>query len=85
MRNKAKAIWTRDLEVDQLHKENNQFCQSLVEKDPTTSSSVFEVLVYFQITGESLRPCGKYFQGNRIYGDQSGCPACSRIQEIRPA
>jgi hypothetical protein len=40
----AKAIWTRDLEVDQLHKENNQFCQSLVEKDPTTSSSVFEVL-----------------------------------------
>jgi len=42
--NQAKAIWTRDLEVDQLHKENNQFCQSLVEKDPTTSSSVFEVL-----------------------------------------
>ena len=41
---KAKAIWTRDLEVDQLHKENNQFCQSLVEKDPTTTSSVFEVL-----------------------------------------
>jgi phosphate transport system protein len=40
----AKAIWTRDLEVDQLHKENNQFCQSLVEKNPTTSSSVFEVL-----------------------------------------
>ena len=38
---KAKAIWTRDLEVDQLHKENNQFCQSLVEKDPTTTSSVF--------------------------------------------
>ena len=40
----AKAIWKRDLEVDQLHKENNQFCQSLVEKDPMTSSSVFEVL-----------------------------------------
>ena len=40
----AKAIWKRDLEVDELHKENNQFCQSLVEKDPMTSSSVFEVL-----------------------------------------
>jgi hypothetical protein len=23
-----------------------------------------------QISGESLRPCGKYFQGNRIYGHQ---------------
>jgi phosphate transport system protein len=40
----AKAIWKRDLEVDELHEENNQFCQSLVEKDPMTSSSVFEVL-----------------------------------------
>jgi phosphate transport system protein len=40
----AKAIWTRDLEVDQLHKQNNQFCQALVEKDPAVASSVFEVL-----------------------------------------
>ena len=31
---KAKSIWTTDLEVDQLHKDNNKFCQSLVEKDP---------------------------------------------------
>ena len=41
---KAKHIWTRDLKVDQLHKKNNQFCQSLVEKNPTVASSVFEVL-----------------------------------------
>ena len=40
----AKAIWTRDLEVDQLHKQNNQFCQTLVEKNPAVASSVFEVL-----------------------------------------
>ena len=38
-----------------------------------------------QISGESLRPCGKYFQGNRIYGHQSGCQACTRVQEIRPS
>lgn len=41
---KAKAIWTRDLEVDQLHIDNNLFCRSLVEKNPALSSSVFEVL-----------------------------------------
>jgi|TARA_B110000305_G_scaffold64179_1_gene71441 phosphate transport system protein len=41
---KAKLIWTRDLKVDQLHKDNNKFCQSLVEKDPSVASSVFEVL-----------------------------------------
>ena len=40
----AKAIWTRDLEVDQMHKKNNQFCQQLVEQNPTLASSVFEVL-----------------------------------------
>ena len=33
-----------DLEVDQLHKDNNKFCQLLVEKDPSMASSVFEVL-----------------------------------------
>ena len=26
---KAKSIWTTDLEVDQLHKDNNKFCQSV--------------------------------------------------------
>ena len=41
---KAKRIWTRDLQVDQLHEDNNKFCQSLVEKDPSFASSVFEVL-----------------------------------------
>jgi phosphate transport system protein len=41
---KAKSIWTTDLEVDQLHKDNNKFCQLLVEKDPSMASSVFEVL-----------------------------------------
>ena len=41
---KAKGIWTKDLEVDQLHKENNQFCQALVEKDSSMAASVFEVL-----------------------------------------
>ena len=41
---KAKDIWKLDLEVDQLHQENNNFCQSVVEKDPSQASSVFETL-----------------------------------------
>ena len=41
---KAKDIWRLDLEVDRLHQENNRFCQTLVEKDPTQASSVFETL-----------------------------------------
>ena len=41
---KAKDIWKLDLEVDRLHQENNRFCQTLVEKDPTQASSVFETL-----------------------------------------
>ena len=41
---KAKDIWRLDLEVDRLHQENNGFCQTLVEKDPTQASSVFETL-----------------------------------------
>jgi phosphate transport system protein len=41
---KAKAIWRKDLEVDQLHIENNQFCQQLVEANPALASSIFEVL-----------------------------------------
>lgn len=41
---KAKDIWKLDLEVDQLHQENNNFCQRVVEKDPSQASSVFETL-----------------------------------------
>ena len=41
---KAKGVWTRDLDVDNLHKQNNQFCQVEVEKDPSLAASVFEVL-----------------------------------------
>lgn len=41
---KAKAIWTQDLKVDELHGENNKFCQQLVEVTPAIASSVFEVL-----------------------------------------
>ena len=41
---KAKSIWTRDLEVDKLHGENNQSCQNMVEKDASMASTVFETL-----------------------------------------
>ena len=42
-----------------------------IESDGTTKEDRNHF--YFQIPGESLRPCGKYFQGNRIYGHQPGC------------
>ena len=32
------------MDVDNLHKQNNQFCQVEVEKDPSLAASVFEVL-----------------------------------------
>lgn len=41
---RLQGVWTRDLDVDNLHKQNNQFCQVEVEKDPSLAASVFEVL-----------------------------------------
>jgi len=41
---KAKAIWTKDLEIDAMNLENNQFCQALVIKDIHLVSSIFELL-----------------------------------------
>ena len=41
---KAKAIWTTDLSVDALNAENNTFCQDLVNKEPASASSIFEML-----------------------------------------
>jgi phosphate transport system protein len=41
---KAKSIWTKDLEIDAMNLENNQFCQALVIKDTHLVSSIFELL-----------------------------------------
>lgn len=41
---KAKSIWTRDLQVDKLHGENNRFCLNMTEKEPTSATSAFEIL-----------------------------------------
>jgi len=41
---RAKSVWTRDLEVDELHGENNRSCQNMVEKDASLASTVFETL-----------------------------------------
>ena len=41
---KAKSIWTRDLQVDKLHGENNRFCLHMTEKEPTSATSAFEIL-----------------------------------------
>ena len=41
---KAKSIWTRDLQVDKLHGENNRFCLNMTEKDPSSATSAFEIL-----------------------------------------
>ena len=41
---KAKSIWTKDLEIDAMNLENNQFCQALVIKDSHLVSSIFELL-----------------------------------------
>lgn len=41
---KAKSIWTRDLQVDKLHGENNRFCLNMTEKEPTAATSAFEIL-----------------------------------------
>ena len=41
---KAKNIWTTDLKVDQLNSENMAFCQDLVNQDPASASSIFEML-----------------------------------------
>ena len=41
---KAKSIWTRDLQVDKLHGENNRFCLNMTEKEPTSATTAFEIL-----------------------------------------
>ncbi|GIS29126.1 MAG: phosphate transport system regulatory protein PhoU [Verrucomicrobiota bacterium] len=41
---KAKNIWTTDLKVDQLNSDNMTFCQDMVNQDPASSSSIFEML-----------------------------------------
>ena len=41
---KAKNIWTTDLKVDQLNSDNMTFCQDLVNQDPASASSIFEML-----------------------------------------
>ena len=41
---RAKSIWTRDLQVDKLHGENNRFCLNMTEKEPTSATSAFEIL-----------------------------------------
>ena len=41
---KAKSIWTRDLQVDKLNVCNIKFCLKMTEKDPSSATSAFEIL-----------------------------------------
>ena len=41
---KAKSIWTRDLQVDKLNACNIKFCLKMTEKDPSSATSAFEIL-----------------------------------------
>ena len=42
---KAKKIWSTDLIVDELNVKNIEFCQDLVTQDPSSASSIFEMLL----------------------------------------
>lgn len=41
---KAEAIWTQDLEVDKLNKENHKHFTALVSENPTLAPAIFEMV-----------------------------------------
>jgi len=43
-KDRTEAIWSRDITVDHLNRENNEFFGELVSRDPALASSVFEMV-----------------------------------------
>ena len=41
---KAESIWTQDLEVDKLNKENHKHFTALVSETPTLAPAIFEMV-----------------------------------------